>query len=86
MKQRTSKWMNRIFCDWSLSRLIRLAFGSGLIVAGILLKEQLMSLLGVFFLFQGMLNLSCCGGGGCSLSGNEKQVYKDIIKPYKPGK
>jgi uncharacterized membrane protein len=86
MKERTTKWKNRIFREWSISRMMRLGFGIGLIVVGIIWKGQLMTFLGVIFLLQGILNLSCCGAGGCSLSGNEKQFYKDAIKPYKPRK
>jgi len=86
MKQSTSEWMNRIFRDWNLSRIMRLTLGIVFIVLGFISKEHLVIFFGILFLLQGMLNISCCGAGGCSLSENKKQMYKDIIKPYKPKK
>ena len=86
MKESTFKWMNRILVDWNISRIIRMVFGIGLCVMGITSKENVITLFGALLMFQGIFNLSCCGAGGCSLSNDKRQVYKDIIKPYKPKK
>lgn len=86
MKKNTSTWMNRIFHNWNISRITRIVFGIGLIILGISSAERIIILFGSLLSLQGLLNLSCCGTGGCSRSDNGKQLYKDIIKPYKPKK
>ena len=86
MKENTSKWINRIFCGWNMPRIIRLVLGIALCIFGTTSKENIITLFGALLIFQGILNLSCCGTGGCSLSTDKRQVYKDLIKPYKPKK
>ncbi len=86
MKKDTSTWMNRIFHNWNISRITRIVFGIGLMILSFTSKENIIIIFGSLLLIQGILNLSCCGAGGCSLSNNKKQLYKDIIKPYKPKK
>ena len=86
MKENTSKWINRIFCGWNMPRIIRLVLGIALCIFGTTSKENITTLFGALLIFQGILNLSCCGTGGCSLSTDKRQVYKDLIKPYKPKK
>ncbi|MCH3970055.1 MAG: hypothetical protein LKH27_04300 [Prevotella sp.] len=86
MKENESNWKNRITGNWSISRIIRLLSGLALIILGSVMKESIINFLGVLLFLQGLLNLSCCGTGGCSMGNRQKQVYKDVIKPYKPKK
>ena len=86
MKESTSKWVNRLASNWNIPRIMRLVFGIMLCIYGFTSKENIVTLFGALLIFQGTLNLSCCGAGGCSLSNDKRQVYKDIIKPYKPKK
>lgn len=84
MKESTSKWVNRVTTNWNIQRIVRLVFGVMLLIFGLTSKENIITLFGALLAFQGILNLSCCGAGGCALSNDKKQVYKDMIKPYKP--
>ena len=86
MKDSTSKWVNRLASKWNIPRIMRLVFGIMLCIYGFTSKENIVTLFGALLIFQGILNLSCCGSGGCSLSNDKRLVYKDIIKPYKPKK
>lgn len=86
MKESTSKWVNRLASNWNIPRIMRLVFGIMLCIYGFTSKENIVTLFGALLIFQGILNLSCCGAGGCSLSKDKRQVYKDFIKPYKPKK
>ena len=72
--------------DWNTSRIVRLTFGVGLMVLGFVFRENILVFIGVLLMLQGVLNLSCCGSGGCQLPGNSKQLYKDDIKMYRPKK
>lgn len=76
--------MNSILKQWDFLRVIRLAAGVGLGIYAIVSKEYPFLFLSAFFLVQAILNISCCGSNGCSSRQNQGQLYKDIIKPYKP--
>lgn len=80
--------MNKLLNDWNIGRIIRLLAGIGIGIYAVISKDYMFLLLGGLFLLQGVLNMSCCGGGSClsSDSDNTKQVYKGEIKEYKPGK
>ncbi len=79
-------WISKLMNDWNASRIIRLAFGVGLMVMGFVFRENILVLLGALLTLQGVLNISCCGSGGCNMSGNSKQLFKDDIKMYRPKK
>lgn len=76
--------MNSVFKNWYITRIIRLVAGIGIGIYAITSKDYIFLLLAGIFLFQAILNISCCGAAGCSTENQQKQVYKDIIKPYKP--
>ena len=71
-----------------MMRITRLVAGIASAVYAVTSKEYMFLLLAVFFLFQAVLNISCCGSGGCSSNGEQKpqQLYKNVIEPYKAGK
>jgi len=77
--------MNTLLKNWDFARIFRLVAGIIAGVYAITSEEYIFLLLAALFLFQAILNLSCCGSG-CSSSGRNApdQVYKDVIKPYKP--
>lgn len=77
--------MNKFLKNWNVARIIRLAAGVGLSIYAVTSKEYQFLLLAGLFLFQAILNLSCCGAGGCSSAGNghQKQVFKGEIEEYK---
>lgn len=80
--------MSNLFKNWDMIRITRLVAGIASAVYAVTSKEYMFLLLAVFFLFQAVLNISCCGSGGCSSAGEQKsqQLYKDVIEPYKAGK
>lgn len=77
--------MNSLLKGWDVARIIRLVAGIGIAVYAITSKDYMFLLLAGLFLFQAVLNISCCGAGGCTTNDktNQKQVYKDQIKEYK---
>lgn len=80
--------MNNLWKNWDAARIVRLAAGIGFGIYAIVSKEYLFLLLAGFFLMQAVLNVSCCGAGGCSRSGKTapERVYKDEIETYNPKK
>ena len=77
--------MNSLLKNWDVARIIRLVAGIGIAVYAITSKDYMFLWLAGLFLFQAVLNISCCGAGGCATNDktNQKQVYKDQIKEYK---
>lgn len=77
--------MNKILKGWDAARIIRLIAGVGIAVYAITSKDYMFLWLAGLFLFQAVMNISCCGAGGCSTSENTKtkQVYENQIKEYK---
>lgn len=75
--------MNSLLKGWDAARIIRLVAGVGIAVYAITSKDYLFLWLAGLFLFQAVLNISCCGAGGCSTSKppQSKPVYD--IKEYK---
>ncbi len=81
--------MKELLKNWDFGRIFRLMVGLAAIIYALTSKEYVFLLLAALFLFQAIFNISCCcADGGCSTTGQDypKQVYKDIIKPYKPEK
>ena len=64
--------------NWGTARIIRLVAGIGLIVFGLMGKENTpFAFLGGLFVFQAVANLACCcGGGSCDtgISRTERNV------------
>lgn len=80
------KWYSGIVTGWSAGRIVKTLAGAALAVGGWLAGESFFVALGAWLLLQGVLNLSCCGSGGCGVQGDTKQLYKDDIKTYRPQK
>lgn len=75
--------MNNLLQNWDMARIIRLVAGVGIGIYAIVSKDYMFLLLAGLFLFQALLNISCCGASGCSTNdiASQKQVYKEQIKP-----
>lgn len=78
--------MNRILKNWDASRILRLILGAIIAIYAISSREYGFLILGGFFLFQAIMNVSCCGASGCytDKDNSKKNIYKDQIKDYKP--
>jgi hypothetical protein len=68
----------RILSNWNVIRFIRLVIGAGAAVQGILQKETILTVAGIFLLLGAVLNYGCCGSAGCPVSYSKKQTEKDI--------
>ena len=78
--------MDKLLENWSFSRILRLVAGIGLGIYGAISKDYLFLFFGGLFLFQAVLNLSCCGAIGCNTNTDKakKNIYKDQIEKYNP--
>lgn len=77
--------MKRFIQNWDLVRVLRMIMAVSFIGYGISSKDYMLILLGGLFGVQAILNISCCGTGGCAGKGKLKSdsLYKDQIKEYK---
>lgn len=74
-----------MFKKWDLARIIRLVVGAVIALYALIGNDYLFLVLGGLFIFQSVLNISCCGAGGCASDlPHERNVYGDQIKQYKP--
>lgn len=76
--------MNNILKSWDATRIIRLVAGVGIAVYAITSKDYMFLWLTGLFLFQAVLNISCCGAGECSTNDSPKSQQVYDIKEYKP--
>ncbi len=76
--------MNKYFKQFNAIRLVRLIMGASLAIAAYFSGHYIFIGIGVWFVIQGLLNLSCCGTTQCSTNETtQNTVYKDNIKDYK---
>jgi hypothetical protein len=78
--------MNNLLKNWDAARFVRLATGMGVGTYALVAKDYLWLWLAGILLLQAVLNLSCCGAGGCG-AGNrtsQKPLYRDEIETYDP--
>ena len=59
--------MKKILSGWNGLRILRLLIGTGAVAQGIVQKEGLITIAGIWILLGAVLNLGCCGSGGCSV-------------------
>jgi hypothetical protein len=52
--------------DWNLMRILRVIGGVALVITGIVKHDTITGAFGLFFAYQGLFNVSCCGGGNCA--------------------
>jgi hypothetical protein len=80
--------MNELLKNWDTARVIRLVAGVGVGVYALVSKDYLFLWLAGIFLFQALMNVSCCGAGGCAAGTRteQKPVYGDQIETYHPKK
>ncbi|MBS1773327.1 MAG: hypothetical protein JST82_10745 [Bacteroidetes bacterium] len=68
---------DRLLSGWHLMRIIRLAFGVIFIIQAITMKDILVGLAAVFFLYQGIMNVGCCGES-CVPAYDKSHKNKDV--------
>lgn len=71
---------NIVLQNWNFTRVLRLLLGSALCFQGIKGHDWFSGLLGVFLLYQGVMNVGCCGTGACA-SPFSKKLPKEEGEP-----
>jgi hypothetical protein len=61
-----SRLKEKVYNNWHLMRIVRLAIGIGMIILAIQTKDWAAGLFGGFFLFQAVTDTGCCGTQGCA--------------------
>ena len=67
--------MRAILQGWNFIRIIRLVLGIAILVQGIMTKDFLTAVLGIFFAGMAVANVGCCGTKGCAV--NTARSIKD---------
>ena len=68
-----------IFSNWNFMRVLRLGMGIAILVQAILSNEVLFGIAGLLFSGMAVLNIGCCGAGGCSVpTKRTSETTKDI--------
>jgi hypothetical protein len=63
----------RIITNWNLVRFLRLVIGLAAAIQGILQREVVVTIAGLFLFSTAIFNYGCCGSGGCSVSYPSKE-------------
>ncbi len=73
-------WKQRLTQGWGFMRLFRLGLGVIVLIEAWKNNEILFGLLGGILLFQSLMDVGCCGSGGCDINQvktKEKSVTLD---------
>jgi hypothetical protein len=75
----------RITGNWTTVRFLRFLIGSVAVVQGIVQREVVVILAGLFVFMGAILNFGCCGSAGCPVTyptnPNEMQAGEKKINP-----
>lgn len=63
---------NMLLTNWHVIRVLRIVIGIAFAVTAITNHDGFMAFAAVFFLFQGITNIGCCGAAGCTTNYNRK--------------
>jgi hypothetical protein len=67
---------------WTLQRIIRLILGGVILIQGLVRGEETFLLAGGVIGLMAILNIGCCGAGGCSIKPGGKLEIKSKEKLY----
>ncbi|MBX3239122.1 MAG: hypothetical protein KIT80_10100 [Chitinophagaceae bacterium] len=65
-----------ILNNWNFMRFLRLGIGVFILVQGILMQDWVVAALGGLFSLMPVLNIGCCGAGGCSVPVQKREGDK----------
>lgn len=68
--------MRAILTNWNFLRILRLVLGGVILVQGIMAKDFVSILFGVFFAGTAVVNVGCCGSG-CSVNYRSQTKVKN---------
>ncbi len=59
---------------WNFTRVLRVSLGLAVMIAAIIQRDWMPGLFGLFFLYQGVYNVGCCGADGCEIPQRKSTV------------
>jgi hypothetical protein len=65
---------NKLLTNWHLMRILRAGIGVMLLVTGVQSKDWAMGLFSIFFLYQAIADVGCCGASGCAPRSGAKKT------------
>jgi hypothetical protein len=65
--------------SWSFMRILRLVFGGFAIIQAIITLDIVLGILGLIVGGMALLNIGCCGVGGCNTNIKNVNPKKEII-------
>lgn len=79
-KQNIINMKQAILGNWNFMRFLRLGLGVFIIVQAVITKDWSLGILGLFFTIMTVLNIGCCGNGGCAAATPKRsaETTKDI--------
>lgn len=75
--------MKRLLTNWNFTRIVRLAMAIFIFAYAIMEAQYLWLIVGGWFLYQALFNISCCGSNGCSID-HPNETTKEEINELKP--
>lgn len=66
--------MTELLSNWNFARILRLAMGAWITYSGFTGNQPMFIFLGLLFAAQAIMNIGCCGVGGCNVQ--EKPTEK----------
>jgi hypothetical protein len=63
-----------IINNWNFLRMLRLIIGLGILYEAIHSNDIFLGLMGLLFAGMAILNVSCCGSGGCYVPANKNTI------------
>ncbi len=76
--------MKQYLQNWNMQRVLRLVLGIVIVVQGVLTQQWALAALGSLFSLLPLLNIGCCGLGGCAVpkkiinNNKEEAVYEEV--------
>ncbi len=72
--------MTAVLKNWDFMRILRMGMGLWLIYSAFVDHQPLLGLLGGLFALQAIMNVGCCGAGGCATPNTRQSTQKNIEK------
>ncbi|AXE17688.1 hypothetical protein DR864_08030 [Runella rosea] len=70
--------MTAVLKNWDFMRILRMGMSLWLIYSAFVDHQPLLGLLGGLFALQAVMNVGCCGSGGCAAPNTRQSAPKTI--------
>ena len=74
----------RILSKWNWLRWVRLLIGLAAAAQGIIQREYVLSLAGLFLMYMAIADIGCCGSAGCAVDyrkreeSSKEKMYEEV--------